>query len=95
MNDKDYALTPEEIVNNIDLDKERMYFDGKGSCVSTFDLTNLLKVQVSKVLLDIHGDLMSLTCKDNYETMSKRAEQLLKKVTDKMIGAAPHREGEG
>jgi len=54
---KDYALTPEEIVNSIDLDKERMYFDGKGSYVSTFDLTNLLKEQVAKVLKMMSEDI--------------------------------------
>jgi len=66
---KDYALTPEEIVNSIDLDKERMYFDGKGSCVSTFDLTNLLKEQVAKVLKmmseDIHAPCESKDTQDN------------------------------
>lgn len=38
-----------------------------------------------QVYHDIHTDLMSITCRDSYESMSKRVDQLLNKVQEKML----------
>lgn len=37
-----------------------------------------------EVYYDIHTDLMSVTCKDNYDSMNKRVTQMLQKVQSKM-----------
>jgi len=58
----------------------------------TFELGKVVREETGKVVqkaqrdvyYDIHADLMSVTCKDNYDSMSKRVTQLIEKVRDKM-----------
>lgn len=55
-------------------------------------LTAKVEEARKQVYYDIHTDLMSITCRDSYESMSKRVDQLLKKVQEKMLWP-PHKGG--
>jgi len=43
-----------------------------------------VKAARNSAFYEIHTDLMSITCKDSYESMSRRVQQLLDKVHNEM-----------
>lgn len=52
--------------------------------LSPSEVEEKVKAARNSAFYEIHTDLMSITCKDSYESMSRRVQQLLDKVHNEM-----------